>query len=53
MPDYPKMYAIVVAAASDALDKLPETPENEPARALLQQALYAAEEMYITAGNDL
>lgn len=51
MPDYPKMYATVVSAASDALDKLPEIPENAEARALLQQALFTAEEMYIAAAD--
>ena len=47
MVDYAKMYYILCAAASEALDALPETPENEAARALLQTALNEAEELYI------
>lgn len=47
MPDYEKMYAILCGAASDALDALPETEENGPGRAILQEALDQAEELYI------
>ena len=32
MPDYEKMYAVLCAAASDALDALPETAENAAGR---------------------
>lgn len=49
MPDYEKMYAVLCAAASDALDALPETAENAAGRALLQAALDEAEELYIDA----
>ena len=49
MPDYEKMYAILCAASSDALDALPETAENAAGRALLQAALDEAEELYIDA----
>ncbi len=49
MPDYKKMYAILCAAASEALDKLPETAENAAGRETLQQALDKAEELYISA----
>lgn len=48
MPDYAKMYALMVAAASEALDMLPDTQANAAARDKLQNALYAAEEMYIS-----
>ena len=47
MIDYKRMYCILCAAASEALDRLPENAENAPGRALLQDALYAAEELYI------
>lgn len=52
MVDYEKMYALLCRAASAALDKLPRSPENKEGRALLQKALYEAEEMYIAAGPD-
>lgn len=52
MPDYAKMYALLVRAASAALDLLPRTEENADSRAILQMALYTAEEMYIAAGGD-
>ena len=42
MADYRKMYYVVCAAASKAIDAPPEQ-----ARAFLQQALDAAEEIYI------
>lgn len=47
--DYQKMYAIVCAAASDAIDLLPDTPQTAPAKAKLQAALAAAEEIYLEA----
>ena len=46
--DYRKMYGILCRAASDALDLLPETPENEVGRRLLQQALWEAEDVYLS-----
>ena len=49
MPDYAKMYRLMVSAASEALDVLPDTEENCAGRDILQTALYTAEEMYITA----
>lgn len=52
MPDYEKMYAILCAAGSEALDLLPETVENQAGREALQRALYRAEEMYIAASGD-
>lgn len=45
-----KMYAVLCAAASEALDLLPDTDENRPARELLQRALYEAEEIYVNEG---
>ncbi len=43
-----KMYAVLCAAASEALDLLPDTDENRSARELLQRALYEAEEIYVS-----
>ena len=48
MPDYEKMYAVLCAAASDALDMLPETAENTAGRKSLQTVLEKAEEIYIS-----
>lgn len=49
MPDYAKMYAIVCAAASEAVESL-EMPDGAPlARTILLRALAAAEELYIQA----
>lgn len=47
MPEYRKMYAILCTAASEALDLLPDTAENAPGRALLQKALFDAEELFV------
>ena len=47
MPDYSHMYAIFCAAASQALDRLPDTPEYASRRELLQNALLEAEEIYL------
>ena len=49
MPDYKRMYAILCAAASEALDLLPELPVNNAARKHLQEALLEAEEIYVGA----
>ena len=46
MADYPKMYAILCAAASEALDRLEEGQEQQAA-AVLRKALLEAEELYI------
>ncbi len=46
---YQKMYAILCAAASDALDLLPDREENRAGRETLQRALLAAEELYLSA----
>ncbi len=50
--NYSKMYAILCAAASEALDVLPDTAENKCGRDLLQSALYEAEELYLCAPSD-
>ena len=46
MEAYRKMYAILCAAASDAIDLLDEE-KNREARQLLQSALLKAEEIYL------
>ena len=51
MPDYAKMYRLMVTAASEALDALPDTGETKTGRDILQTALYKAEEMYIAAAE--
>ncbi len=51
MPDYPKMYAILCAAASDAIDRMDE--EDTPAaKGILQEALTRAEELYIAQDGE-
>ncbi len=52
MEKYKKMYALLCAAASEALDVLPDAPENDAGRALLQKALYEAEEIYVSQADD-
>lgn len=52
MAEYQKMYYILCASASKALDALPDTPETQAARLLLQQALYEAEELYIDSAEE-
>lgn len=47
MADYKKMYHILCAAASDALDRLPDNMENIMGRKILQDALLEAEEIYL------
>ena len=44
---YQKLYAALCGAASDALDLLPDLPENAVGKACLQKALRKAEEDYI------
>ena len=50
MPDYQKMYYIVCAAASKALDALPG--DGAAAAKVLQKALEEAEEIYIQTCGD-
>ena len=52
MPDYKTMYHILCAAASKALDKLPDGPANTAGRDILQKALYEAEELYLSAEDE-
>jgi hypothetical protein len=47
MADYKHMYAILCAAASEAMDKLPEIPMNADGREILHRALLEAEEAYV------
>lgn len=49
MPNYQKMYSILCGAASDALDQLPEKPEE--AMRILQSALDQTEELYIQTSD--
>ena len=51
MPDYQMMYHILCAAASRALDELPEAEDTFSGRKVLQDALYEAEELYIRSGE--
>ena len=51
MPNYQKMYAIVCAAASSAVDQMPSCPACDAARATLLDALERAEEIYINEGK--
>ena len=48
MPDYPKMYALLCGAASDAIDLI-GAGRAEQAMQLLQSALLEAEELYVEA----
>ena len=52
MPDYPKMYAILCAAASEAIDLLAEGKQAEAVN-LLQSALLTAEDLYISAEDEV
>lgn len=52
MVDYQKMYYILCRAASDAIDRLPETSDNQEARQLLQTALLEAEELYVSDSEE-
>lgn len=52
MPDYKTMYHILCAAASEALDKLPDEPANATGRDILQNALNEAEDIYIRTSDD-
>lgn len=47
MVDYKKMYAILCAAASEAIDLLLKNTESLEARIKLETALQKTEEMYI------
>ena len=47
MTDYKQAYHILCAAASHALDVLPDTPENAAGRTVIQEALLEAEDVCI------
>lgn len=51
MPNYQKMYLIAVSAMADALDELDKLNIGA-AKEFLKEALYHAEEVYITQGED-
>ena len=51
MPDYEKMYHILCAAASRAVDLMPDVPAGNMARMTLLDALREAEELYISEGR--
>lgn len=52
MPDYKKMYAILVSAVSAALDEIRPTPENIRIFKILRDALDKTEEIYIDSCED-
>ena len=52
MIDYRKMYHLLCRAASEALDKLPETEDTAEGRGILSAALLEAEEIYVSAPED-
>ena len=47
MTDYKRAYHILCAAASHALDVLPDTTENAAGRTVIQEALLEAEDVCI------
>lgn len=51
MPDYPKMYAILCAASSEAIDRI-GSGDSAGAVNLLQNALTEAEDLYIYAEDE-
>ena len=51
METYQKMYAVLCAAASDAIDLI-AAGEQEKAAVLLQNALDTAEELYLSDPED-
>ena len=53
MTDYPKMYAILCAAASEAVDLIERAHAPERAALLLREALLRAEELYIESSPDV
>lgn len=53
MEQYWEMYRILCRAASRALDVLPVNDENREGRALLQKALYEAEECYVSRMDEI
>ena len=52
MTDYKRAYYILCAAASHALDVLPDTPENAAGRTVIQEALLKAEDVCIESMDE-
>ena len=52
MPDYQRMYHILCAAASAAVDELDRTDGRAQARRTLVEARAAAEELYLAGGAE-
>ena len=52
MTDYKRAYHILCAAASHALDVLPDTPENIAGRTVIQEALLEAEDVCIESMDE-
>lgn len=52
MTDYKRAYHILCAAASHALDVLPDTPENAAGRTVIQEALLEAEDVCIESMDE-
>ena len=52
MTDYKQAYHILCAAASHALDVLPDTPENAAGRTVIQGALLEAEDVCIESMDE-
>ena len=48
MPNYPKLYAILCGAASEAIDLI-ESGRAEKAAFMLKKALLECEELYVSA----
>lgn len=53
MADYQRMYYILCAAASRALDMLPDTIINSEGRKILQDALIKAENLYLQEADSI
>ena len=52
MTDYKRAYHILCAAASHALDVLPDTLENAAGRTVIQEALLEAEDVCIESMDE-
>ena len=52
MTDYKRAYHILCAAASHALDVLPDTPENAAGRTVIQEAILEAEDVCIESMDE-
>ncbi len=52
MTNYKRAYHILCAAASHALDVLPDVPENAAGRTVIQEALLEAEDVCIESMDE-